>query len=162
MNTFSVTGGCLCGSIRYVVKSPAKCVVHCHCAMCRRSYASLVATAAVVERNHIEIEKGKANLTTHNDSPGGTRQFCNKCGCSVIALFDELPDKAFYYPATLDNGAHPGHPAGSEHHIFLGSKAHWESFSDNLPKHENDLETEAYDRTREEWEKLKSSIGKDS
>jgi hypothetical protein len=41
----------------------------------------------------------------------------------------------FYFPATLDNGAHPGHAEGTEHHVFVDSKAAWEGFEDNLPRH---------------------------
>jgi len=41
----------------------------------------------------------------------------------------------FYYPAALDDGVHPGHPEGNEHHVWVESKANWETFEDKLPRH---------------------------
>ena len=40
----------------------------------------------------------------------------------------------YYYPATLDRGVHPGHPDEEEYHAYVGSKASWENFDDDLPK----------------------------
>lgn len=135
MTTFPVSGECLCGSVRYTVSGPAHCVVHCHCSMCRRIYARLVGTGATIEQENMTIDKGEANLTTFEDS-GVRRQFCQTCGCSLFYFAEGLQGMMFYYPSTLDGGVHPGHPKGGEHHVFVGSKAEWESFEDNLPRHE--------------------------
>ena len=140
MTTFPISGGCLCGSVRYTVSGPAHCVVHCHCSLCRRSYASLVGTGATIDRNQVKIDEGEENLTSFETPPGIHRQFCRTCGCSLLYYLDNLPDIVFYYPATLDGGAHPGHPEGSEHHVHVGSKANWESFEDSLPRHNEGLE----------------------
>ncbi len=144
MTKFPVSGGCHCGSVRYRVQGPANCVVHCHCSNCRRSYASLVGTAAVIERAKIIIEKGESHLTTYATPPEVQRQFCQKCGCSLFYSLDALPDLVFYYPATLDGGIHPGHPEGAERHIYVGSKAEWEQFEDDLPKHTEGPEADFY------------------
>ena len=42
----------------------------------------------------------------------------------------------YFMPATLDGGAHPGHPADKEPHIHVGSKAEWERITDDLPKYD--------------------------
>ena len=152
MTTFPVSGGCLCGSVRYTVSEPANCVVHCHCSLCRRSYGSLVGTGAIVERKYMKIEKGETNLTTYATPPEIQRRFCRTCGCSLFYYLDELPEKIFYYPATLDGGVHPGHPEGAEHHIHVGSKVTWEHFEDALPNYIEDMEIDVYKRTRAEWE----------
>ena len=31
----SITGGCLCGAIRFEAAVPPRRVTHCHCGMCR-------------------------------------------------------------------------------------------------------------------------------
>ncbi|MFC1560360.1 GFA family protein [Pseudomonadota bacterium] len=135
MTSFPIFGGCICEGVRYKINGPPRHVVHCHCSQCRRSYASLVGTGATIEHEQIEIVKGKENLSTYELSPMVRRQFCKNCGCSILYYDDSFPEVVFYYPATLDNGIHPGHAEGDEHHVFLDSKASWEGFEDNLPKH---------------------------
>jgi hypothetical protein len=36
----------------------------------------------------------------------------------------------------LDGGKHPGHPADKECHTYVGMKAEWDRFADDLPKYE--------------------------
>ena len=135
MTIFPVSGGCICGSVRFTINAPAICVVHCHCSMCRRSYASLVGTGATIEQSQVKLDQGSENLATYESPPGVRRQFCSTCGCSVFYFDDSLAEILYYFPATLDGGVHPGHPDGAEHHVFVESKADWEAFEDNLPRH---------------------------
>jgi hypothetical protein len=118
--------------------------------MCRRSYASLVGTAAVIERALIKIEKGEDQLIKYAQQPEVQRLFCGKCGCSLFYYWDKFPDKLFYYPATLDAGVHPGHPKDAEHHIYVGSKAEWDSFVNGLPKHTEGVGTDFYNQSKAE------------
>ncbi len=138
MTDFPIYGGCICGSVRYKIKGPTRCVVHCHCSQCRHSYASLVGTGATIEKDQVEVVKGKDNLTTYVFSPEVQRLFCKTCGCSILYYDATLPDMVFYFPSTLDDGVHPGHPDDNEHHVHMDSKAHWENFSDDLPNHAAD------------------------
>jgi hypothetical protein len=151
MNTFSVSGGCLCGSVRYTVNKAAKCVIHCHCSRCRKGHASLTTSCAIVNCGDLTIDQGSDNLITFTQQPEVQRKFCRTCGCSLLYYEDELPDKVFYYPATLDEGIHPGHPKGSEHHIYVDSKAEWELFETSLPWHDEDMDDANYEKSRSEW-----------
>lgn len=151
MDKHAITGRCLCGSVKYQVCEPANCVVHCHCSRCRRGHASLFVTCAVVEKKDFSISQGSEALTSYTNPPEVERMFCSVCGCSIIYTVQAFPDKMFYYPATIEIGAHPGHPVGSEHHIYLSSKAEWDQFETSLPWHEEDFEKEFYNRGRECW-----------
>ena len=135
--TFPQQGGCLCGAVRYTQLGPAIAVQHCHCSRCRKRYGVLCAQGAVIERAKIRIEDA-ANLTTYAsaDSPGYATQFCKTCGCHLFSRDAGAPDLMYFLPATLDGGAHPGHAAGKESHIYVGSKAEWDRFADDLPKYE--------------------------
>ncbi len=42
----------------------------------------------------------------------------------------------YFHPATLDGGVHPGHPAGKECHVYVGSKVEWETICGNLPQYD--------------------------
>ena len=44
------------------------------------------------------------------------------------------PENVYFSTATLDEGAHPGHPESAEGHIFWGSKVPWFDSRDDLPK----------------------------
>ncbi len=39
---------------------------------------------------------------------------------------------------TLDGGVHPDHPEDKESHVYVGSKARWETISDGLPQFETE------------------------
>ena len=41
-----ITGGCLCGGVRYTVTGPLRDIVACHCEQCRRSSGHFVAATA--------------------------------------------------------------------------------------------------------------------
>ena len=138
--SFALTGGCLCGAVRYTALAPAHSVLHCHCSQCRRSHATLVGTSATIDRDKLQIDEGEAQLSSFEHPPGNHRKFCRTCGSSVFYVADELPDILFYFPATLDGGAHPGHDVAAEHHIHLASRAHWEPFNTQLPEHEGGID----------------------
>lgn len=151
MNSYTISGGCICGGIRYTVDKPAKCIIHCHCSRCRKGHGGLMTTCAFVKSRDLTIVKGSDKLTTFVYPPEVQRKFCSICGCSIIYAVKEFSDHVFYYPATLDDGNHPGHSSGSEHHIYVNSKAEWEVFESSLPWHEEDMEDENYEKDWDDW-----------
>jgi hypothetical protein len=134
LTNFPAPGGCHCGAIRYSLLSPALSVQHCHCSRCRKVYGNLAAQGAVIRRSQIRIE-GESNLTTYRSSPSFAGQFCKTCGCHLFSYEDSETELMYLAPATLDGGAHPGHPAGKETHIHVASKAEWEQIGGDLPQY---------------------------
>lgn len=135
MSEFPKHGGCHCGAVRYTVLAPPLSVQHCHCSQCRRGFATLSAQGPVIPRKDIRIT-GKAALTRYRTSASFEYRFCATCGSRIFAYEDSEPDLMYFMPATLDGGAHPGHPADKESHIHVGSKAEWEHIADDLPKYD--------------------------
>lgn len=140
MRSSTLSGGCLCRQVRYLVSAPARCVIHCHCSQCRLSHATLVGTSATLYKDQFSIEKGKDNITSFEYPAGNHRKFCRTCGSSLFYIADDLPEMLFYFPATLDDGAHPGHEKEAEHHIHLSSKASWEELETQLQKHDDGID----------------------
>ena len=132
----TVTGQCQCGSIRFQINGPASEMYHCHCQVCRRLHGSLFGTFAVIRREDLWLEQGQENLSAYNSKSNYQWHFCKQCGCHIYVDNDAIPDTVFYRPSLLDAGQHPGHPAQTEKHIFVGSKSSLEHIADDLPQFE--------------------------
>lgn len=76
-----LTGGCLCGAVRFTAKPEQADMGVCHCRMCRRwtggTYMAVACGAGV------EIEDG-APLGVYKSSDYGERVFCKVCGSSLM------------------------------------------------------------------------------
>jgi len=82
----AITGGCLCGGVRYEVSGPLRDVIECHCTMCRRTHGH-VAAYTVAPKHALRIVESRG-LTWYVSSAFARRGFCNECGAS---LFWERP-----------------------------------------------------------------------
>ena len=133
METFQLSGGCLCGKVRYTQIGHAKSVEHCHCSMCRKAHGALFASAAVLDADQLQIDSGGDHIAAFESSAGNWRRFCQSCGCQLFMTVDIIPNEIYLWVASLDEGAHPGHPTDKEVHIFVGSKAPWENVEKSHP-----------------------------
>ena len=133
MTRFPVQGGCHCGAIRYTLLSPALSVQHCHCSRCRKVYGNLAAQGAVIRRSQIRIE-GESQSDHLSKLAQLRRPVLQTCGCHLFSYEDSETELMYLAPATLDGGVHPGHPAGKETDIHVGSKAEWEQIGGDLPQ----------------------------
>ena len=130
-----VSGRCACGAVAYRVTAAAKMLYHCHCSLCRGLHGALFATYACVEREHLTVEAGAGSLSTYESELAEWR-FCRVCGCHLFAEHEHNPGMAWYMPATLDGDLTPGHPSGSEKHIFVGSKSPLARIPGEVPQFE--------------------------
>ncbi|MEM9775141.1 MAG: GFA family protein [Chloroflexota bacterium] len=80
----------------------------------------------------MQIIKGEDQLSWFESSAGNWRKFCKICGCHLFMTIDAIPEEVYVWVASLDDGAHPEHPADKEAHIFIGSKADWEHVSPDI------------------------------
>ena len=72
-----ITGGCLCGDIRFVAKGPPDRVGICHCLDCRKHHGAVFYAAAVFAEDTVTIEGETREFEG--------RHFCPRCGSSVFA-----------------------------------------------------------------------------
>lgn len=95
------TGSCLCGAVKYEVKSDISEAGACHCGMCRK-WSGGVYIGIRIEAEGISFE-GAENITVFSSSEWAERGFCKTCGSSL------------YYRVTA-----PG-PYHGNYHIGMGT-----------------------------------------
>ena len=122
-----ISGGCLCGGVRYRVQGPLRPILQCHCEMCRRATGGLW-RATMARRTDLEIEDD-GRLAWYGSSPGVRRGFCRTCGASLFWSRQDSPTIGIT-AGTLDQ------PTGLELavHIHVDSAADYERIADGLPQ----------------------------
>ena len=80
--TQPISGGCLCGGVRYAVNGALRDIVACHCEQCRRSSGHFVAATAC-RRAHFQLLQ-QDSLQWYSAVPAFRRGFCNVCGSSLF------------------------------------------------------------------------------
>lgn len=111
-----LTGGCLCGRVRYRLRN-VKSAYWCHCAMCRRASGSAALPWASVARGDLEVTAGMP--AAFASSPGVVRRFCCDCGSPIV--FDMAREADV--DVTLGTLDQPDLLAPT-HHIWTGSALH--------------------------------------
>jgi hypothetical protein len=124
-----VTGGCLCGGVRYAVKGPLRDVVACHCSQCRRTSGHHVAATGARTADVALLES--ATLTWYASSERAERGFCNRCGGN---LFWRPTGKGREWTSimagTLDAPTH----LKTIQHIFVADKSDYYVIADGAPQ----------------------------
>ena len=106
MRAGEITGGCLCGDVRFHASGAPRRVTHCHCDMCRRAVGAVVATFATFESSRVEW---RGPLSRYDSSDRAWRGFCPRCGSSLCFGYKPRPDRIYVTLGTFDDpNAHPG------------------------------------------------------
>jgi hypothetical protein len=77
-----ISGGCLCGQVRYEVRGVLRNVIACHCVQCRRTSGHFVAATAC-RRQAFTLVKNET-LKWYGAISGFRRGFCSACGSSLF------------------------------------------------------------------------------
>jgi len=123
-------GGCLCGTVRYEINGGIWNIVMCHCSLCRKAQGSAFATNGIVNTSDFRFTSGEHNLTGYESSPGQTKYFCKTCGSPILSRNLERLDQVRIRVGTIESDI----AERPEAHIFVSSKANWESLCGDLPR----------------------------
>ena len=126
-----VTGGCLCGAVRYRINAPAIDVAYCHCRMCQRFTGAQVAAGAMFPIEAFRFTQGYPKY--YRSSPIAERGFCADCGSSMIykaSVKAPWSDWYWVYVASLDD---PEHFVPTIH-FGIESQIPWFNVHDDLPR----------------------------
>ncbi len=102
----NMTGGCLCGRVRYSVSADPVFSGICHCRNCQRYTGSAfepvigVASAAVSVQGEMRTyeDTGDSGKPVH-------RRFCPNCGSGIVSEVDVMPGMTMILAGTLDEPA---------------------------------------------------------
>jgi hypothetical protein len=102
--TAPFSGGCACGSIRYVCASAPVAMLNCHCRDCQRSSGAPFASGVIVLVSATEITgTPKTHSVRTTDGRLSTRSFCPDCGSPLFARGEGVPEFMSIRFPTLDN-----------------------------------------------------------
>ncbi|KAF8541540.1 Mss4-like protein, partial [Trichophaea hybrida] len=110
-----LTGGCLCGSIRYTIDFPPSSSYPplystCHCIQCRKTIGTLTLHLLTVSPSQITWSPTNETETfkEFRSSPECLRGFCSTCGTSVTWRDVRKKGEIDVFLGTIDDGAEEG------------------------------------------------------
>jgi hypothetical protein len=127
----SLAGGCMCGAVRYELKSDPFDCGWCHCRTCQLSSGAPAMVFASVADGDLVWTKGAATVKSVASSSFGHREYCGACGTPFLMRVDHQPETVDFSVATLDDPE----AIAPAFHIFWDSRIRWFEPGDDLPKH---------------------------
>lgn len=103
--TNTVTGGCLCGQIRYTISQPVEKIIACHCTHCQKTSGSGASYNTPVAASAFAITAGTPKLFADKADSGNilNRYFCGNCGSSLYSQRTKTPEMIIVKTGTLDD-----------------------------------------------------------
>ena len=97
------SGGCACGSIRYVCTRAPLAMLNCHCRDCQRSSGAPFASGFIVLSSDVEISGTPKTYSVRAGSGSlATRSFCADCGTPLFTCGEVAPEYMSVRFPTLD------------------------------------------------------------
>lgn len=105
--TDTITGGCLCGKIRYSINQPVQNIIACHCNHCQKASGSGMSHNTVVSANAFTILSGHPKIYADTADSGNTlyRAFCPDCGSPIYSQREKTPEMMVVKVGTLDDSS---------------------------------------------------------
>jgi hypothetical protein len=124
----ALSGGCLCGGVRFELSEPPSGAGYCHCTRCQRRTGTAASAQARIDGRTFHVLQG-ADLIGAWSPPGGgfDKCFCRNCGAH---LFSRNPDEPRQMAIRL--GAFDGDPGvRPSYRAFVAYAAPWEPIPDD-------------------------------
>ena len=121
-----LTGGCLCGAVRYEATGQPFHETNCHCSMCRRAAGAPFVTWFSVPRSELRFVAGAP--TRFRSSEKGTRSFCSRCGTQLTFEHADFADEIDVTTCSLDDPE----ALPPKDHTRASSRLSWVRLGDGL------------------------------
>ena len=103
--TTPLSGGCLCGAIRYSASAPITALRACHCTHCQKSSGTGGTVNAVMPTASFTLTSGEPRRYQDTAESGRKlyRYFCGDCGSPLFSRREASPERTVLRAGSLDN-----------------------------------------------------------
>lgn len=124
----SLTGGCLCGGVRFELSEPALEASYCHCTRCQGRTGSGSSAQATIDGNAFRLLQGEDLVKAWRHPDGGfEKAFCRECGAHLFSRHPDEPSRMSIRMSAFDGD--PG--VRPSYRIFVSYAAGWEPIPDD-------------------------------
>lgn len=127
MSELPLTGGCLCGAVRFEVTEPLVTSGYCHCTRCQRRTGTAASPGARIAPGSLRVLSGKEHIKAYEPEDGFAKVFCSACGSALWSRSQEDPDVFSIRLGAFD--ADPG--IRPTYRQFVAYAAPWEPIPDD-------------------------------
>ncbi len=100
----TMTGGCLCGTVRYEIEGTPQFVGRCYCNDCKKETGTGHNTVVAVADAALRLTGTLTDFARPGDSGADVvRSFCPKCGTTVVGRPARMAGVAMVRAGTLDD-----------------------------------------------------------
>jgi hypothetical protein len=127
-----LTGGCLCGGVRFEVDEPLLFASYCHCTRCQRRTGSAASVSARITPGTLRVTRGAELIKAYDPGGGGFHKlFCTGCGSQLWSRHPEDHENISIRLGVFDTD--PG--IRPSYRQFVAYAAPWEPIPDDgLPR----------------------------
>jgi hypothetical protein len=100
----TLTGGCLCGAVRYEWRGTEVSASYCHCSDCQKATGGPYTVGVGVDAAGLTLREGKPKGYTKRGDSGKpiTREFCPDCGSPLFTRAEVCPGTVWIKAGSLD------------------------------------------------------------
>ena len=132
MSELPLTGGCLCGGVRFEVTEPPVSAGYCHCTRCQRRTGTAASASASIVPGSLRIVAGEELIRAYEPPDGYLKVFCSGCGGALWSRHPDDPDRIGVRLGTFDSD--PG--VRPSYRQYVAFAAPWEPIPDDgLPRY---------------------------
>ena len=132
MAELPLTGGCMCGAVRFEIDEPLVSSGYCHCTRCQRRTGTAASASARVAPGSLRVVSGEELLRAWDPPAGFSKVFCSACGSAMWSRSQEDPSIMSVRLGAFDDD--PG--IRPSDHTFVAYAAAWEAIPDDgLPRY---------------------------
>jgi hypothetical protein len=124
----SLTGGCLCGAVRFELAEPPKAAGYCHCTRCQRRTGTAASAQASIDGSGFRLLQGEELVKVWRHPDGGwEKAFCRECGGQLFSR-----DPADHTRMSIRMSAFHGDPGvRPSWRAYTAYAAEWEPIPDD-------------------------------
>jgi hypothetical protein len=133
MAELPLTGGCMCGGVRFEVGEPLVGAISCHCTRCQRRTGVGFSISAFARPGSYRLTAGEDLVRVWDPGGGGwVKAFCSRCGSQLFSRNPERADVVSVRMGSFD--VDPGVRPSA--HQFTAYAPAWAPVPDDgLPRH---------------------------